>query len=74
MKYFMQNDYDVSPSTFKSFVLFLERCKGFEEDAKRFIALTSESTKVQVDYDLLKPLFLRTIKNKSGNDVLKLFE
>lgn len=74
MKYFMQNDYDVSPSTFKSFVLFLERCKGFEEDAKRFIALTSESTKVQVDYDLLKPLFLRTIKNKTGNDVLKLFE
>jgi hypothetical protein len=70
----MQNDYDVSPSTFKSFVLFLERCKGFEEDAKRFIALTSESTKVQVDYDLLKPLFLRTIKNKTGNDVLKLFE
>jgi hypothetical protein len=74
MKYLLQNDYAVNPSTFKSFVLFLERCKGFEEDAKRFIVLTSETKQVQVDYDLLRPLFLRTIKNKTGNDVLKLFE
>jgi hypothetical protein len=74
MKYLLQNDYAVNPATFKSFVLFLERCKGFEEDAKRFIVLTSETKQVQVDYDLLRPLFMRTIKNKTGNEVLKLFE
>jgi hypothetical protein len=74
MKYFLQNDYAVTPATFKNFVLFLERCKGFEEDAKRFIVLTAETKHVQVDYDLLRPLFLRTIKNKTGNEVLKLFE
>lgn len=74
MKYFLQNDYAVTPGTFKNFVLFLERCKGFEEDAKRFIVLTAETKHVQVDYDLLRPLFLRTIKNKTGNEVLKLFE
>jgi len=55
-------------------VLFLERCKGFEEDAKRFVIMTTESNNVQVDYELLRPLFIRTIKNKTGNDVLKLFE
>jgi len=74
MKYLLQNDYAVTPATFKSFVLFLERCKGFEEDAKRFVVLTSETKHVQVDYDLLRPLFIRTIKNKTGNEVLKLFE
>jgi hypothetical protein len=46
---------------FKKFVLFLERCKGYEEDAKRFISLTTENRHVQVNYDLLRPLFLRTI-------------
>jgi hypothetical protein len=74
MKFLLQNDYAVNSQTFKSFVLFLERCKGFEEDAKRFVSLTSETKHVQVDYDLLRPLFLRTIKNKTGNEVLKLFE
>jgi hypothetical protein len=53
---------------------FLERCKGYEEDAKKFVVLTADTTNVQVDYDLLRPMFIRTIKNKTGNDVLKLFE
>ncbi len=46
MKFLLQNDYAVTPATFKSFVLFLERCKGFEEDAKRFVVLTSETKHV----------------------------
>jgi hypothetical protein len=70
MKYFLQNDYPVSVTAFKDFVLFLERCKGFEEDAKRFIILTHETRNVQIDYGLLRPMFLRAIKNKTGNDVL----
>lgn len=32
--------------TFKDFVLFLERCKGFEEDAKRFVILTGDTQNV----------------------------
>jgi hypothetical protein len=70
MKYFLQNDYPISVQAFKDFVLFLERCKGFEEDAKRFIIMTHETRNVQIDYPLLRPMFLRAIKNKTGNDVL----
>lgn len=29
---------------------------------------------MQVNYELLRPLFLRTIKHKNGSEVLKLFE
>lgn len=64
----------MTPKIFKQFMLFLERCKGFEEDAKRFVVLTADTNYVQVNYDLLRPMFMRTIKNKTGNDVLKLFE
>lgn len=68
------DSFEVSPHTFKTFVLFLERCKGYEEDAKRFVSLAHDTDHIQVDYDMLQPLFLRTIKHKSGNEVLKLFE
>ena len=74
MKYLLQNGYKVDPSTFKQLVLFLERCKGYEEDAKRFVLLSLETENIQVDYEMLRPLFLRTIKNKRSNDVLQLFE
>ena len=74
MKYLMQNGYKVEPSTFKKLILFLERCKGFEEDAKRFVSLSTETENIQVDYQMLRQLFLRTIQNKKNNDVLQLFE
>lgn len=74
IKYMLQNNYKVSSNTFKSLVLFLERCKGFEEDAKKFVILSTETETIQVDYKMLRPLFLRTLKNKSKNDLLQLFE
>jgi hypothetical protein len=43
MKYMLQNGFKVKESTFQQFVMFLERCKGYEEDAKRFIFLSSET-------------------------------
>jgi hypothetical protein len=52
----------------------LERCKGYEEDAKRFIFLTSETETLDFTYDLVKPIFLRNMNMKSGNEVLQLFE
>lgn len=74
MKYFLQNGYTVPKRSFQEFVLFLERCKGYEEDAKRFIFLTSETENLEFSYDIIQPIFLRNMSNKSGNDVLKLFE
>ena len=52
----------------------MEKCKGYEEDAKRFIFLIPETENLDFTYDLIRPIFVRTIKNKSGNEVLKLFE
>jgi len=74
MKFFMQNDYPIPKSSFQNFVLFLERCKGYEEDAKRFIFLTSETETLDFSYDLVKPIFLRNMNMKTGNEVLQLFE
>jgi len=74
MKFFMQNDYRIPKSSFQNFVLFLERCKGYEEDAKRFIFLTSDTETLDFSYDLVKPIFLRNMNMKTGNEVLQLFE
>ena len=74
MKFFMQNDYPIPKRAFQNFVLFLERCKGYEEDAKRFIFLTSETETLDFSYDLVKPIFLRNMTMKTGNEVLQLFE
>ena len=57
MKYFLQNDYKVRPATFQQFVLFLERCKGYEEDANRFLFLSSDTKDIQMDYPMVRPLF-----------------
>jgi uncharacterized protein YeeX (DUF496 family) len=74
MKYLLQNDYRVSAETFKTFVLFLERSRGFEEDAKRFVIMSADTTHLNIDYELLRPIFQRSIRNKTGQEVLKLFE
>jgi hypothetical protein len=52
----------------------LERCKGYEEDAKRFIFLTSDTETLDFTYDLVRPIFLRNMNMKTGNEVLQLFE
>lgn len=70
----MQNDYKIQKRVFQEFVLFLEHCKGYEEDAKRFIFLTSESETLDFSYDLVRPIFLRNMSLKTGNEVLQLFE
>lgn len=74
MKFFISNDYNINTKVFQDFVLFLERCKGYEEDAKRFILLTNDTQCLEFSYKLIRPLFLRSLLTKSGNEVLKLFE
>ena len=34
------HDYPIDRESFTEFVMFLERCKGFEEDARKFLHLT----------------------------------
>jgi hypothetical protein len=55
-------------------VLFLEKCKGYEEDAKRFMIMTSDTENLDFTYSLNRPIFLRSINTKTGNDILKMFE
>ena len=74
MKYLVQNDFKVLPRTLQKFVMFLERCKGYEEDAKRFLFLSSETKNIQMDYKMVQPLFKRAMTYKQASDVLKLFE
>ncbi len=74
MKFFLQNGYNIPRRSFQEFVLFLEHCKGYEEDAKRFIFLTSETENLEFSYEIIQPIFMRNMNNKSGSDVLKLFE
>lgn len=50
--------------------MFLEKCKGYEEDAKRFIFLTSDTETLDFNYDLVRPIFKRSMNLKTGNEVL----
>jgi len=74
MKDFLLNGYNVPMGAFQDFILFLEKCKGYEEDAKRFIFLINETEHLHFSYKLVRPLFLRNMFQKSGNEVLKMFE
>ena len=53
IKYMLQNGFKIKESTFQKFVMFLERCKGYEEDAKRFLFMSSETEDIQVTYKMV---------------------
>lgn len=74
MKSIIDSGVQVPQDIFLDFVMYLEQCKGFEEDAKRFLFLCADLDYMKLDYSLLRPLFVRTIKMKKANDVLQLFE
>lgn len=42
--FIVQKDYNIHKATFIKFVMFMEKCKGFEIDAKKFYFLTQESS------------------------------
>ena len=56
------------------FIMFMEKCKGFEEDAKKFFILINQSSHLQIDYQMLQPMVRRIVKNKGGPEVMKFFE
>lgn len=54
--------------------MFMEKCKGFEEDAKKFLLLSNQSSHLQISYQMIRPFILRIMKNKGGPELIKLFE
>jgi len=70
----VRGDYKIHKSSFIQFVKFMERCKGFEEDAKKFYILIGESSHLQVDYEMIRPLVIRLMKRQGGGEVMKFFE
>jgi len=36
--------------------------------------MTSETENLDLNYSLIQPIFIRTMNNKTGSEVLKLFE
>lgn len=72
--FIIDGDYNIHKSSFMKFVKFMEQCKGFEEDAKKFYFLTQQSTHLQIDYEMIKPMVVRIMKNKGGPEVMKFFE
>lgn len=70
----VRGDYNIHKSTFIEFVKFMERSKGFEEDAKKFYILLSESSHLQIDYEMIRPLVIRLMKRQGGGEVMKFFE
>ena len=72
--FIVDGDYNIHKNTFIDFVLFMERCKGFEDDARKFLMLTQASSHLQINYELIRPLLLRIIKNRGGQETIKFFE
>lgn len=71
----IQDDANLHKASYMKFLMFMERCKGFEEDAKKFLMLvTCESTRLQIDYEMCRPFVVRILKSKGGPELIKFFE
>lgn len=54
--------------------MYLDRCKGLEKDTLRFMLAINDSEHIQMDWDFIKPFFIRALNFKKGKDILELFE
>lgn len=70
----VHEDYHIHKATFMKFIMFMERSKGFEEDAKKFMILSQQSSSIQIDYEMIRPYVQRTMKKKGGPEIIKFFE
>lgn len=61
-------------TTFMKFLMFMERSKGYEEDAKKFLILLQQSSYLQIDYKLMEPYVKRVIKRKGGSEIINFFD
>jgi hypothetical protein len=71
----IQEDVKIHKITYMKFLMFLERCKGFEEDAKKFLMLvTQQSSHLQIDYEMCRPFVVRILRTQGGPEMIKFFE
>ena len=42
--FIIRSDINIDRNSFIKFIVFLEQCKGYEEDAKKFLTLTQNSS------------------------------
>lgn len=70
----IQSDYNIHQNSFVKFVMFMEKCKGYEEDAKKFLLLSTQSSHLQISYEMIRPFVIRVMKNKGGPELVKFFE
>lgn len=52
----------------------MEKCKGYDEDAKKFLLLSTQSSHLQISYEMIRPFVIRVMKNKGGPELVKFFE
>ena len=69
----VHDDCNIRDKTFMSFIMFLEKSKGFEEDAKKFLLLTGNSSHLQIDYKMIRPMVLRLLKHQDSDVLLQFF-
>lgn len=69
----VHDDCNISDNTFMSFIMFLEKSKGFEEDAKKFLLLTGNSSFLQIDYKMIRPMVIRLLKHQDSDVLLQFF-
>ena len=74
MKDFIDNGVIISKENYISFYMYLDRCKGLEKDVLRFLFSVNNTSHIQIDWDFVKPIFMRATTFKKGTEVLELFD
>jgi len=69
----VHDDCNIKNKTFMSFIMFLEKSKGFEEDAKKFLLLTGNSSHLQIDYEMIRPMVIRLLKHQDSDILMEFF-
>lgn len=54
--------------------MYLDLCKGLENDTLRFVFDVNKTKHIQLDWDFVRPLVIRAINHRSGGEVLEMFE
>lgn len=74
MKVFLENNVQISKEDFVTFYSSMDRVKGLEKDTVRFITAINDTKHIQLDWDLVKPWFMRALNFKNALEILQKFE
>lgn len=64
IKDFLANGVRISKENYLDFCMYLDRCKGLEKDTLRFMLAINDSEHIQMDWDFIKPFFIRALNFK----------